>query len=126
MILQTILITLFSAPLDKVSRTVNVLDWEVQTYDPIIQLFSDTYNNFGVKKFCHNSLLPKLRGGHPLEVSNIDQSECSIAQSLNLIGQSCNLLKGARPSVLAAVSCDNTFSQQNHSDYKKMIEYYDV
>ena len=110
----------------RLQRVHCTLDREVQTYDTIIQLFSDTYNNFGVKKFCHNSLLPKLRGGHPLEVSNIDQSECSIAQSLNLIGQSCNLLKGARPSVLAAVSCDNTFSQQNHSDYKKMIEYYDV
>ena len=95
---------------------------EVQTYDPIIQLFSNTYDNFSVKKFCPTSLLPKLRGGHPLEVCNIDQSEGSIAQSWPLIGQNCIFLKGARPSVLAAESCDNTFTKQNTPMYQKMIE----
>ena len=54
---------------------------EVQTYDPTIQLFSDTYDNISVKKFCPSSLLPKLRGGHPLEDYNIDQSEGSNVQS---------------------------------------------
>ena len=95
---------------------------EVETYDPIIQLFSDTYDNFSVKKFCPSSLLPKLRGGHPLEVYNIDQSEGSIAQSWPLIGQNCIFLKGVRPSVLAAESCDNTFSQQNPPMYQNLIE----
>ena len=60
--------------------------------------------------------------GHPLEDYNIDQSEGSIAQSWPLIGQNCIFLKGVRPSVLAAESCDNTFSQQNPPMYQKMIE----
>ena len=100
-------------------NSLHLVGWEVQTYDPIIQVFPDT---FGVKKFCPSSLLPKLRGGYPLEYYNIDQSEGSIAQSWPLIGQNCIFLKGVRPSVLAAESCDNTFSQQNPLMYQKMIE----
>ena len=52
----------------------------------------------------------------------IDQSEGSIAQFWPLIGQNFIFLKGVRPSVLAAESCDNTFSQQNPPMYQKMIE----
>ena len=99
-----------------------VLGREVQTHGPIIQLFSNTFDNFSVKKFGPSSLLSKLRGGHPLEVYNIDQSEGSIAQSWPLIGQNSSFLKGVRPSVLAVESCDNAFSQQNPPMYQKMIE----
>ena len=39
----------------------------------IIQSFSDTLVDFVEKKCCHSSLLPKLRGGHPLEKYSFDQ-----------------------------------------------------
>ena len=37
-----------------------------------IQSFSGSFNDFVEKNCCHSSLLPKLRGGHPLEVSRTE------------------------------------------------------